>query len=443
MKKCPYCGAEMFDEAEFCLFCMKELVPKKDLGPFKKKNVMRIAAVLTAVAVVAAAITSAIFLTVMKKEKAPEPPNDGESGLSAEETTGPADAVLPPDTEYAGDTETESETDDGVTDAGTNGEPASTTVTADQPDTNVTTHDETTADPVTVTIPDTATVPETTKTPAPETTPVPETTKPEETKPETETPGLTTDVETTETVSGYVSEPYHILTIREMHDFMKYKREKYCPPPVDTLWCTTPLYDMNGWRGYGYEYRKLIKELDENENVISRYEWVPDDIIQVFINENNVKSVFINEKIIDTNLYRTDYYQNDGLNTIAGAVCYIIDAVGLIEYIGQCPPEINQFYDARVYAHEHGLWVSERKIPGFQRHDRSDGWRGILQELGINSQNDLQNEGKRENVQCYYWEIVLPEGERDIRLTVEYREFTTGNGEETHLEAVMLVEYAD
>ena len=444
MKICPYCGKKLFDEAEFCLYCMTPLIEKKDLTPKSKKLVLKIIAMVAAAVIVSATVTAAVITVLYSKNTLRSLPSDAESvtvDASADESTASMTVSdIPYTVDDGSSQETSTDGPNTITEPYTSTfDPVTVSTVTDTPETG--SNDETS----TVTQADvsqTETDPETEESvvSAKEVT---NTNVPETTMAETETPEIPTDVVTTETVSEYVMEPYHILTIQEMHDFMEYKRGKYCPPPVDTLWCTTPLYDMNGWRGYGYEYRQLIRELDENENVITRYGWVSDDIIEVYISENEIKSVFSSTYTLKTNLYHTDDYINAGIGVIGGASAHIVDAVGLIEYINQYPPELNQFYDARMYALKHGLWVSERKLPGFQKQERPDGWRGILQELGINDKNDLQNEGKRENVQCYYWEIILPEGERDIKLTFEYREFTTVNGEETHLEAVMVVEYAE
>lgn len=61
MNKCPYCGAELQENAAFCLYCMRSLNDKKDVSPAAKPRRGK-AAVLIAVAVCA---VLAVALTVV------------------------------------------------------------------------------------------------------------------------------------------------------------------------------------------------------------------------------------------------------------------------------------------------------------------------------------------------------------------------------------------
>ncbi len=49
MKKCPYCGKQIDDDAAFCFFCMKSLRTKKEILPNSRKKGSRIAVCLIAV----------------------------------------------------------------------------------------------------------------------------------------------------------------------------------------------------------------------------------------------------------------------------------------------------------------------------------------------------------------------------------------------------------
>lgn len=62
MKKCPYCSAELLDDAEFCLYCMRQLTPKIDVNKKIKRSVWP----FVVISVLLALLACAIILLIIK-----------------------------------------------------------------------------------------------------------------------------------------------------------------------------------------------------------------------------------------------------------------------------------------------------------------------------------------------------------------------------------------
>ena len=199
MKKCPFCKAEIEDNARFCLYCMKSLTEKEDIPPAKGKLPRWLLIVIGAI------LLSVVALIILLP-KDQDTPQD-KAVLSAVQTTGrQSEQTTQPDETPSGDTTASPES------TFPEEKPEETT-----PETTEDTVPETTPDPVPTnpeppedtepgTTPDPVpTNPEPSEDPEPETTPEPVPTEPE--PPEDPEPETTPDPVPTEPEPSEDPEP--------------------------------------------------------------------------------------------------------------------------------------------------------------------------------------------------------------------------------------------
>ena len=97
MKKCPFCKAEIEDNARFCLYCMKSLTEKEDIPPAKGKLPRWLLIVIGAI------LLSVVALIILLP-KDQDTPQD-KAVLSAVQTTGrQSEQTTQPDETPSGDT---------------------------------------------------------------------------------------------------------------------------------------------------------------------------------------------------------------------------------------------------------------------------------------------------------------------------------------------------
>lgn len=92
MKKCPFCKAEIEENARFCLYCMKPLVEKEIISPARKK--LRIWSLV----VVGAVICSVLLVCWLKKEPPTQPPATDTTNATSDstgESTAPSSSSTP------------------------------------------------------------------------------------------------------------------------------------------------------------------------------------------------------------------------------------------------------------------------------------------------------------------------------------------------------------
>ncbi len=181
MKKCPFCKAEIEENARFCLYCMKPLTKKETVSPAKRKKFSWLPVVLGILLLLLLAAAALL----LAREKTPDLP-DPNPAQSGEATDGSSAPTLTGDTEpLMGGTEPAAETTAATSptqpDAPTGEQPVPAAPPSDTPPATqpAETQPKATEPP--------ATEPEVTE---PETT-EPETTEPETTEPEVTDPPVT------------------------------------------------------------------------------------------------------------------------------------------------------------------------------------------------------------------------------------------------------------
>ncbi len=88
MKKCPNCGAEISDEARYCIHCMTPLIAKQEAKEPKRNHARLFAAIGVASLVLAAAVLLILLLPKMQR-KPSDGPQDTLPGSETAETTEP------------------------------------------------------------------------------------------------------------------------------------------------------------------------------------------------------------------------------------------------------------------------------------------------------------------------------------------------------------------
>ena len=86
MKKCPNCGAEISDEARYCIHCMTPLIPKQEAKEPKRNHARLFIAIGVAFLILAASVLLILFLS--KTKNAPSDGNqDSQPGSEVAEIT--------------------------------------------------------------------------------------------------------------------------------------------------------------------------------------------------------------------------------------------------------------------------------------------------------------------------------------------------------------------
>jgi len=108
MNKCPHCGSDIQEGAQFCLYCMEPLNEKKDITPKKKK--IPLLPIIIALSVILISVGAALFIALGKDS----------NKKSTDKDTAPAvteESRAESESESESESEAESESDKSETDA--------------------------------------------------------------------------------------------------------------------------------------------------------------------------------------------------------------------------------------------------------------------------------------------------------------------------------------